>query len=61
MVIQEAIELFKKYQNGTVKKSTLKSYSKFMACDIIQTCIVRNADTNATRGLFFGKTQDKPG
>ena len=30
MVIQEAIELFKKHQKGTVKKSTLKSYGKFL-------------------------------
>lgn len=30
MVIQEAIELFKEHQRGTVKKSTLKSYGKFM-------------------------------
>jgi hypothetical protein len=43
MVIQEAIELFRKHQNGTVKKSTLKSYGKFLqhflerfsACDVI--------------------------
>ncbi len=30
MVIQEAIKLFKKHQKGTVKKSTLKSYGKFL-------------------------------
>jgi integrase/recombinase XerD len=30
MVIQEAIELFKEHQKGTVKKSTLKSYRKFL-------------------------------
>jgi integrase/recombinase XerD len=30
MVIQEAIELFKEHQKGTVKKSTLKSYCKFL-------------------------------
>jgi hypothetical protein len=30
MDIQEAIELFRKHQKGTVKKSTLKSYVKFM-------------------------------
>ncbi len=30
MVIQEAIELFRKHQKGTVKKSTLKSYGKFL-------------------------------
>jgi len=30
MVIQEAIELFKEHQRGTVKKSTLKSYGKFL-------------------------------
>ena len=30
MVIQEAIELFKEHQRGTVKKSTLKSYRKFL-------------------------------
>jgi integrase/recombinase XerD len=30
MTIQEAIELFKKHQNVTVKKSTLKSYGKFL-------------------------------
>jgi integrase/recombinase XerD len=30
MVIQEAIELFKEHQKSTVKKSTLKSYGKFL-------------------------------
>jgi len=43
MIIQEAIELFRKHQNGTVKKSTLKSYGKFLdhfletfsACEVI--------------------------
>lgn len=30
MVIKEAIELFRKHQKGTVKKSTLKSYGKFL-------------------------------
>ncbi|HYQ59500.1 MAG TPA: site-specific integrase, partial [Desulfatiglandales bacterium] len=30
MVIQEAIELFKEHQRSTVKKSTLKSYGKFL-------------------------------
>jgi integrase/recombinase XerD len=30
MVIQEAIELFRDHQKGTVKKSTLKSYGKFL-------------------------------
>ena len=30
MVIQEAIELFKNHQKATVKKSTLKSYGKFL-------------------------------
>jgi len=43
MVIQEAIELFKEHQKGTVKKSTLKSYGTFMnrflerfsACEVI--------------------------
>ncbi len=30
MVIKEAIELFKEHQKGTVKKSTLKSYGKFL-------------------------------
>jgi site-specific recombinase XerD len=32
MVIKEAIELFKEHQKGSVKKSTLKSYGKFMDC-----------------------------
>lgn len=43
MVIQEAIEIFKKHQNGTVWKSTLRSYGKFLdhflerfsSCDVI--------------------------
>jgi len=43
MVIQEAIELFKEHQRGTVKKSTLKSYGKFLgyfrerysACEVV--------------------------
>jgi integrase/recombinase XerD len=43
MVIQEAIGLFKEHQKGTVKKSTLKSYGKFLdqfmerfsACEVI--------------------------
>jgi integrase len=30
MTVQEAIELFKKHQNVTVRKSTLKSYGKFL-------------------------------
>jgi hypothetical protein len=30
MVIQEVIELFRKHQKGTVKKSTLKSYGQFL-------------------------------
>jgi hypothetical protein len=30
VVIKEAIELFKEHQKGSVKKSTLKSYGKFM-------------------------------
>lgn len=30
MTIEEAIELFKKHQKSTVRKSTLKSYGKFM-------------------------------
>jgi integrase/recombinase XerD len=30
MVVQQAIELFKEHQKGTVKKSTLKSYGKFL-------------------------------
>lgn len=30
MVIQEAIKLFKEHQKGVVKKSTLKSYGKFL-------------------------------
>jgi len=30
MTIQGAIELFKKHQNSTVKKSTLRSYGKFL-------------------------------
>ncbi|MDA8175289.1 MAG: site-specific integrase, partial [Nitrospiraceae bacterium] len=30
MTIQKAIELFKEHQKGTVKKSTLKSYGKFL-------------------------------
>ncbi len=30
MVIQQAMELFKEHQKGTVKKSTLKSYGKFL-------------------------------
>jgi integrase/recombinase XerD len=30
MVIQDAIELFKEHQKGAVKKSTLKSYGKFL-------------------------------
>jgi integrase/recombinase XerD len=30
MVIQQAIELFKEHQKGTVKKSTLKSYGRFL-------------------------------
>jgi len=30
MTIEEAIELFRKHQNVTVKKSTLKSYGKFL-------------------------------
>ncbi len=30
MIIQEAIELFKEHQKGTVKKNTLKSYGKFL-------------------------------
>jgi integrase/recombinase XerD len=30
MVVQEAIELFKKHQKGTVKKNTLKSYGTFL-------------------------------
>ncbi len=32
MVIKEAIELFKEHKKGSVKKSTLKSYAKFMDC-----------------------------
>lgn len=32
MVMQEAIELFKEHQKGAVKKSTLKSYGKFLDC-----------------------------
>lgn len=43
MVIKEGIELFKKHQNGTVKKNTIKSYGKFLdqfgesfsTCDVI--------------------------
>jgi site-specific recombinase XerD len=43
MVIQEAIKLFKEHQKGAVKKSTLKSYGKFLdrflerfsACEVI--------------------------
>jgi len=43
MVIQEAIELFSRHQDSTVKKSTLKSYRKFLhqlrdkfsACEVI--------------------------
>jgi site-specific recombinase XerD len=31
MTVQEAIELFKKHQKSTVKKSTIKSYGKFLA------------------------------
>jgi hypothetical protein len=30
MTVQEAIELFKNHQKSTVKKSTLKSYGKFL-------------------------------
>ena len=30
MVVQEAIELFKQHHKGTVRKSTLKSYGKFL-------------------------------
>ena len=30
MIIQEAIELFRQHQKTTVKKSTLKSYGKFL-------------------------------
>jgi len=30
MMVQEAIELFKQHQNVTVRKSTLKSYDKFL-------------------------------
>ncbi len=30
MTIQKAIELFKDHQKSTVKKSTLKSYGKFL-------------------------------
>jgi len=30
MAIQKAMELFKNYQNGTVKKSPLKNYGKFL-------------------------------
>ena len=30
MTIQEAIELFKKHQYATVRKSTIKSYGKFL-------------------------------
>ncbi len=30
MVIQEAIDQFKHHQKSTVKKSTLKSYGKFI-------------------------------
>jgi hypothetical protein len=30
MVIREAMELFKEHLKGTVKKSTLKSYGKFL-------------------------------
>jgi hypothetical protein len=30
MVVQEAIDLFKQHQKSTVRKSTLKSYGKFM-------------------------------
>ena len=30
MTIHEAIELFKKHQRSTVKRSTLKSYGKFL-------------------------------
>ncbi|HSA99985.1 MAG TPA: site-specific integrase, partial [Anaerolineales bacterium] len=41
--MQEAIELFKEHQKGTVKKSTLKSYGKFLdrflkrfsACEVV--------------------------
>lgn len=43
MVMKEAIKLFKEHQNGAVKKSTLKSYGKFLdhflerfsACEVI--------------------------
>jgi len=43
MVIQEALEMFRKHQGRTVKKSTLKSYGKFLdhflekfaACEVI--------------------------
>jgi len=30
MTIQDAIELFEKHQKSTVKKSTIKSYGKFL-------------------------------
>jgi len=30
MTIQEAIELFKRHQNATVRKSTIRSYAKFL-------------------------------
>jgi site-specific recombinase XerD len=43
MTIKEAIELFKKHQKGAVKKSTIKSYGKFLdefqmkfsECDVV--------------------------
>jgi len=30
MIIQQAIELFRQHQKTTVKKSTLKSYGRFL-------------------------------
>jgi len=32
MTIQEAIELFKRHQGATLRRSTIRSYGKFLEC-----------------------------
>jgi integrase len=59
MIIQEAIKLFKEHQKGAVKKSTLKSYGKFLDhfLERFSTCEVISVSADQV-GKFLEETTE---
>ena len=59
MIIQEAIELFRQHQKTTVKKSTLKSYGKFLEQFQVRFCESEVSSISAEISESFLRKQRK--